>query len=58
MVDVEHAMACRAEVLKHARSHGVDRHHVDRAIDKQDMAIRTSLIGNTAGKIEWAKMDR
>ena len=57
MVDIEHAMADRAEVLKHARSHGVDRHHVDRAIDKQDTAIRTSVITDTAGKIERGEMD-
>ncbi|NEK54610.1 Ti-type conjugative transfer relaxase TraA [Rhizobium leguminosarum] len=42
MIDIENAMADRAEVMKHTRSHGVDRHHVDRAIDKQDTAIRAS----------------
>ncbi|NKL59737.1 Ti-type conjugative transfer relaxase TraA [Rhizobium leguminosarum] len=42
MVEIESAMADRAEVMKHARSHGVDRHHVDRAIEKQDTAIRTN----------------
>ncbi|UXT00617.1 Ti-type conjugative transfer relaxase TraA [Agrobacterium tumefaciens] len=42
MIEIENAMADRAEVMKHARSHGVDRHHVDRAIGNQDKAIQTS----------------
>ncbi|TBY66378.1 Ti-type conjugative transfer relaxase TraA, partial [Rhizobium leguminosarum bv. viciae] len=42
IIDIESAMADRAEVMKHTPSHGVDRHHVDRAIDKQDTAIRAS----------------
>ncbi|MDW5318410.1 Ti-type conjugative transfer relaxase TraA [Rhizobium sp. PL01] len=42
MVGIESAMADRAEVMKHARSHGVDRHHVVRSIEKQDKAIRSS----------------
>ncbi|NKL24212.1 Ti-type conjugative transfer relaxase TraA [Rhizobium leguminosarum] len=49
MVDIENAMADRAEVMKDARSHGVDRHHVDRAIDKQDAAIRASTNDPSAG---------
>ncbi|RAL96588.1 Ti-type conjugative transfer relaxase TraA [Agrobacterium sp. MS2] len=42
MVEIESAMADRAELLRQARSHGVDRPYVDRAIAKQDAAIRTS----------------
>lgn len=42
MVEIESAMADRADVLRQARSHGVDRAQVDRAIAKQDAAIRTS----------------
>ncbi|WFU07508.1 Ti-type conjugative transfer relaxase TraA (plasmid) [Rhizobium sp. CB3171] len=43
MVEIESAMAERAIRMGDARSHGVDRHHVDRAIAKQDAAIRTSV---------------
>lgn len=42
MVEIEWAMADRADVLRQARSHGVDRQYVDQAIAKQDAAIRTS----------------
>lgn len=51
MVEIESAMADRAEVLKHARSHGVDRHHVDRAIEKQDAAIRASAGGDPSARL-------
>jgi len=51
MVEIESAMADRAEVLQHARSHGVDRHHVDRAIEKQDAAIRTSAGGDASARL-------
>lgn len=42
MIDLELAMAERAMRMAHARRHGVDRHHVDRAIEKQDAAIAAS----------------
>lgn len=42
MVEIESAMADRADLLRQARSHGVDRRYVDQAIAKQDAAIRTS----------------
>ncbi|MCF1485574.1 Ti-type conjugative transfer relaxase TraA [Allorhizobium ampelinum] len=42
MIDIERAMADGAQRLADARSHGVDRHHVDQAIEKQDVAIRRS----------------
>lgn len=50
MVEIESAMADRADVLRQARSHGVDRQHVDRAIAKQDAAIRTSS-GDTSARL-------
>jgi Ti-type conjugative transfer relaxase TraA len=40
MVEIEHAMAVGAERMAHARSHGVDRHHVDLALRVQDDLIR------------------
>ena len=42
MIDLELAMAERAMRMAHARRHGVDRHHVDRAMEKQDAAIAAS----------------
>lgn len=65
MVEIESAMADRASRMAHARSHGVDRHHVDRAIEKQDRAIEASVLRATssgtssdrAGKIADGKRD-
>ena len=51
MVEIESAMADRAEVMKHARNHGVDRHHVNRAIEKQDAAIRASAGGDPSAQL-------
>lgn len=42
MVEIESAMADRADLLRQARSHGVDRSYVDQAIAKQDASLRTS----------------
>lgn len=42
MVEIESAMADRADLLRQARSHGVDRSYVDQAIAKQDAALSTS----------------
>jgi Ti-type conjugative transfer relaxase TraA len=49
MVEIESAMTERAVRMAHARSHGVDRHHVDRAIEKQDAAIQASAGDPSAG---------
>ncbi len=45
MIDLELAMARSAERLHQAQSHGVDPHHVDRAIERQDNALRKSSGG-------------
>ncbi|KJF70995.1 conjugal transfer protein TraA (plasmid) [Agrobacterium arsenijevicii] len=42
MVEIEHAMVASADRMGRASDHGVNRHHVDRAIEKQDNAIRAS----------------
>lgn len=42
VVEIEHAMAERAARMADARSHGVDRHHVDQALTLQDAALRRS----------------
>lgn len=42
MVEIESGMVASAERMAEARSHGVDRRHVERAIDRQDAAIQRS----------------
>ncbi|TCV49467.1 Ti-type conjugative transfer relaxase TraA [Agrobacterium tumefaciens] len=48
MIDLELAMARSAVRLHQAQSHGVDHRHVERAIEKQDHALRTSSGGMVA----------
>jgi Ti-type conjugative transfer relaxase TraA len=48
MIDLELGMARSAERLHQAQSHGVDPRHVDRAMEKQDNAIRKSFGGPSA----------
>ena len=50
MVEIESAMAKAASQLNSALSHGVDRRHVDHAIENQDAAIRTSA-GDASAKL-------
>ncbi|TRA94408.1 MULTISPECIES: Ti-type conjugative transfer relaxase TraA [Rhizobium/Agrobacterium group] len=49
MVDLEFGMARSAERLHQAQSHGVDRRHVGRAMERQDAAIRKSSGDLSAG---------
>ncbi|KAB2788625.1 Ti-type conjugative transfer relaxase TraA [Brucella anthropi] len=42
MVDIESGMVESAQRMHQAHNHGVDRRHVERAIDRQDEAIRLS----------------
>lgn len=48
MIDLELGMARSAERLHQAQSHGVDPRHVDRAMERQDNAIRKSSSGPSA----------
>ncbi len=48
MIDLELGMARSAERLHHAQSHGVDPRHVERAMERQDNAIRKSSSGPSA----------
>ncbi len=48
MIDLELGMARSAERLHQAQSHGVDPRHVDRAMERQDNAIRKSFGGPSA----------
>lgn len=65
MLEIEHAMALRADrmsrhsftqVGSHAshdgRGHGVDRHHVDRALRLQDESIRAMTDGSSSRTVE------
>lgn len=45
MIDLELAMARSAERLHQAQSHGVDPRHVERAMERQDNALRKSAGG-------------
>ena len=45
MIDLELGMARSAERLHQAQSHGVDPHHVERAMERQDNALRKSSGG-------------
>ncbi|EJC77937.1 Ti-type conjugative transfer relaxase TraA [Rhizobium leguminosarum bv. trifolii WSM2012] len=49
LVDLEFGMARSAERLHQARSHGVDRLNVGRAVERQDNAIRKSSGDRSAG---------
>lgn len=48
MVEIESGMVASAERMHAAQSHGVDRRHVERAIDRQDAAIQRSAGDMTA----------
>lgn len=52
MVEIEGAMARSANMLRQSLGHGVDRHHVDRAIEKQDKAIRSILAAQSSTGID------
>ncbi|MGV1903286.1 Ti-type conjugative transfer relaxase TraA [Agrobacterium sp. 22-3674b3] len=48
MIDLELGMARSAERLHQAHSHGVDHRHIERAMERQDNAIRKSSGGPSA----------
>ncbi|MGP4668604.1 Ti-type conjugative transfer relaxase TraA [Agrobacterium pusense] len=48
MIDLELGMARSANRLHQAQSHGVDLRHVERAMERQDNALRTSAGGMVA----------
>ncbi|MGV1927925.1 Ti-type conjugative transfer relaxase TraA [Agrobacterium tumefaciens] len=50
MIDLELGMARSAERLHQAHSNGVDRRHVERAMEKQNNAIRKSSGGPSAAR--------
>ncbi|WP_323455130.1 AAA family ATPase, partial [Rhizobium sp. Root491] len=50
MIDLELGMARSAERLHHAHSHGVDPRHVERAMERQDNALRRSSGGPSAAR--------
>lgn len=56
MIEIEGAMAERVSKMGAALGHGVDRHHVDQAIDIQDSAIRARTASSLSGKVERGAM--
>lgn len=56
MLEIEQAMAASASMMGVARGHGVDRHHVDQALNLQDEAIRARTAASLAGKVESGDM--
>ncbi|MHB0953997.1 MAG: Ti-type conjugative transfer relaxase TraA [Allorhizobium sp.] len=52
MLEIEHTMAASAFLMGVARSHGVNRHHVDQALSLQDEAIRARTAASLSGKVE------
>jgi Ti-type conjugative transfer relaxase TraA len=65
MLEIEHAMAVRADRMsrhsftqvgshasRNGSGHGVDRHHVDRALRLQDEALRAMTDGSTSQTVE------
>lgn len=56
MLEIEQAMAASASSMGGTRGHGVDRHHVDQALDLQDEAIRARTAASLAGKVEAGEM--
>ena len=57
MVEIESGMIESAQRMHGAHGHGVDRRHVERAIDAQDAAIRSSVSHDTAGKVARGELD-
>ncbi|PPJ46400.1 Ti-type conjugative transfer relaxase TraA [Rhizobium sp. KAs_5_22] len=56
MLEIEQAMVASASMMGVARGHGVDRHHVDQALNLQDEAIRARTAASLAGKVESGEM--
>ncbi len=50
MLELERAMADGARRMAHARSHGVDRHHVDQAMRLQDDLIGARIAHSRSGE--------
>ena len=56
MLEIEHAMAESAGGMGQSSSHGVNRHHVDRALSLQDDAIKARTAAALSGKVERGDM--
>lgn len=56
MLEIEQAMAASASLMGVTHGHGVDRHHVDQALNLQDEAIRARTAASLAGKVESGEM--
>jgi Ti-type conjugative transfer relaxase TraA len=56
MVEVESGMVESAQRMHQARNHGVDRRHVERAIERQDAAIQRSAGGTSPASDASARL--
>jgi Ti-type conjugative transfer relaxase TraA len=56
MLEIEQAMAASASLMGVTRGHGVDRYHVDQALNLQNEAIRARTAASLAGKVEAGEM--
>lgn len=56
MLEIEQAMAASASMMGVTHGHGVDRHHVDQALNLQNEAIRARTAASLAGKVESGAM--
>ncbi|MBW8301352.1 MAG: Ti-type conjugative transfer relaxase TraA, partial [Hydrogenophaga sp.] len=56
MLEIEQAMAASASSMGVTHGHGVDRHHVDQALNLQNEAIRARTAASLAGKVEAGEM--
>jgi Ti-type conjugative transfer relaxase TraA len=56
MVEVESGMVESAQRMHQARNHGVDRRHVERAIERQDAAIQRSAGGTSPASDMTARL--
>ncbi|WP_455273806.1 Ti-type conjugative transfer relaxase TraA [Rhizobium herbae] len=56
MLEIEHAMAASAGRMGQSSSHGVHRHHVDRALSLQNDAIKARTAASLSGKVERGDM--
>lgn len=56
MLEIEQAMVLSAERMQGSFSHGVNGHHVERALGRQDDAIRARTAASLSGKVERGEM--
>jgi Ti-type conjugative transfer relaxase TraA len=56
MLEIEHAMAASADRMSQSRQHGVHRHHVDQALERQDAAIKAMTASSLSVKVDRGEL--